>query len=147
MISARDFVLSYSEWFSYIADHYGDQAVEGLWAALSDEFLLPLRKLIAEKGFEGMVEHWSRTLKEESDCDILCDNEWLHACKTGEPTSCNFDYSGMLVEHNLLANVAYRAGNKLQWDPQNLKATNCPEADTYIRREYREGWTLSPPAS
>ena len=73
--------------------------------------------------------------------------EWLHACKTGEPTSCNFDYSGMLVEHNLLANVAYRAGNKLQWDPQNLKATNCPEADKYIRREYREGWTLSPPAS
>ena len=68
--------------------------------------------------------------------------EWIHACKTGEPTLCNFDYSGMLIEHNLLGNVAYRAGKKLQWDPENLKATNCPEADQYIRREYREGWTL-----
>jgi len=68
--------------------------------------------------------------------------EWIHACKTGEPTTCNFDYSGMLIEHNLLANVAYRAGKKLQWDPENLKAINCPEADKYIRREYRKGWTL-----
>ncbi len=68
--------------------------------------------------------------------------EWIHACKTGEPTTCNFDYSGKLIEHNLLGNVAYRTGKKLQWDPENLKATNCPEADQYIRRPYREGWTL-----
>ena len=69
-------------------------------------------------------------------------NEWLHGCKTGAPTLCNFDYSGMLIEHNLLGNVAYRTGKKLQWDPKSLKATNCPEADQYIRREYRDGWTL-----
>jgi len=68
--------------------------------------------------------------------------EWIHACKTGEPTTCNFDYSGMLIEHNLLGNVSYRAGKKLTWDPENLKATNCPEADKFIRREYRDGWTL-----
>ena len=68
--------------------------------------------------------------------------EWIHACKTGEPTTCNFDYSGMLIEHNLLGNVAYRVGKKLQWDPANLKATNCPEADKFIRRKYRQGWSL-----
>ena len=68
--------------------------------------------------------------------------EWIHACKTGEPTTCNFDYSGLLIEHNLLGNVAYRTGKKLHWDPKTLKATNCPEADRFIRREYREGWTL-----
>ena len=68
--------------------------------------------------------------------------EWIHACKTGEPTLCNFDYSGMLIEHNLLGNVAYRVGKKLQWDPENLLAANCPEADQLIRRKYREGWTL-----
>ncbi len=85
MISARDFVRSYSQWFSYIAEHHGDEAVEDLWAAISDEFLVPLRKLVAEKGFEGMVEHWSRTLKEEeADCDIICEkNEFrikMHNC-------------------------------------------------------------------
>ncbi len=68
--------------------------------------------------------------------------EWIHACKTGEPTTCNFDYSGKLIEHNLLGNVSYRTGEKLQWDPKNLKATNCPEADKFIKREYRKGWEL-----
>jgi hypothetical protein len=42
----------------------------------------------------------------------------------------------------LLGNVAYRTGQKLQWDAKNLKATNCSEADRFIRREYRKGWTL-----
>ena len=68
--------------------------------------------------------------------------EWIHACKTGEPTTCNFDYSGKLIESKLLGNVAYRTGKKLEWDAKQLKATNAPEADQYIRREYREGWTL-----
>jgi predicted dehydrogenase len=68
--------------------------------------------------------------------------EWIHACKTGAPTLCNFDYSGALVEHNLLGTVAFRTGTKLDWDPINLKARNCPGADRFIRRTYREGWTL-----
>jgi len=68
--------------------------------------------------------------------------EWILACKTGAPTLCNFDYSGSLIEHNLLANVAYRTGQKLEWDWKNLKAIGCPKADQYIRREYRKGWTI-----
>ena len=68
--------------------------------------------------------------------------EWIAACKTGGLTTCNFYYSGALSEAVLLGNVAYRVGRKLQWDAVNLKATNCPEADAYIRRQYREGWTL-----
>jgi len=68
--------------------------------------------------------------------------EWIHAAKTGEPTTCNFDYSGLLIEHNLLGNVAYRVQKKLEWDPKTLKATNCPEAGRFIQRQYREGWTL-----
>lgn len=70
-------------------------------------------------------------------------DEWIEACKTGKPTGANFDYSGMLIEHNLLALVAYRAGKKLEWDAAKLSATNCPEADRFIHRAYREGWTLN----
>jgi hypothetical protein len=69
--------------------------------------------------------------------------EWIIACKTGKPTTCNFDYSGAMIENNLLALVAYRVGRKLEWDAKNLKATNCPEADRYIRKEYRPGWVLN----
>lgn len=68
--------------------------------------------------------------------------EWIKACKDGSPTLCNFDYSGALSEAVLLGNVAYRAGKKLQWDAENLKATNCPEADAYIRKQYRKGWEV-----
>jgi predicted dehydrogenase len=68
--------------------------------------------------------------------------EWLHACRTGAATLCNFDYSGMLVEHNLLATVALRVGKKLSWDPGSMKAIGCPEADPYIHPPYRKGWGI-----
>jgi predicted dehydrogenase len=68
--------------------------------------------------------------------------EWVEACKSGGPTTCNFDYSGALTEAALLCNVALRTGEKIDWDAQNLKATGCPQADQFIRREYRQGWTL-----
>ena len=42
--------------------------------------------------------------------------EWIHACKTGAPTTCNFEYAGRLTEANHLGNVAYRAGKTLEWD-------------------------------
>ncbi|HJN10332.1 MAG TPA: Gfo/Idh/MocA family oxidoreductase [Pirellulaceae bacterium] len=69
--------------------------------------------------------------------------EWIHACKTGAPTTCNFEYAGWLTEANHLGNVAYRVGKKLQWDHESLCATNAPEADELIHREYRKGWKLA----
>jgi len=69
--------------------------------------------------------------------------EWIHACKMGTPTTCNFEYAGWLTEANHLGNVAYRAGKKLEWDPASLRAKNAPEADRFIRREYRKGWSLA----
>ncbi len=69
--------------------------------------------------------------------------EWIKACKDGSPTTCNFDYSGALTESVLLGNVAYRAGQALDWDAQELKATNCPAADKYIQKEYRSGWEVA----
>ena len=68
--------------------------------------------------------------------------EWVEACKTGGPTTCNFDYSGALTEAALLCNVALRTGSKIKWDAKNLKAKGCPEADAFIRRTYRKGWKL-----
>mgnify|MGYP002624382526 CR=1 FL=1 len=69
--------------------------------------------------------------------------EWIKACKEGTPTTCNFDYSGALTEAVLLGNVAFRTGEALEWDAKELKATNCPAADKYIRKEYRKGWEVA----
>ena len=68
--------------------------------------------------------------------------EWINACKTGSPTLCNFDYSGAVTETMLLGNIAYRVGQKLHWDADTPKITNCPEANAYLQRDYRPTWTL-----
>ncbi|MCC7008524.1 MAG: Gfo/Idh/MocA family oxidoreductase [Acidobacteria bacterium] len=66
--------------------------------------------------------------------------EWIDACKTGKPTSADFQYSGWLTEANHLGNVALRVGRKIEWDKGRMRATNAPEAERFIRREYRSGW-------
>ena len=93
-------------------------------------------KLYPETEFTG-YQPPPRTIPES----IGHHREWVVACKTGTPTTCNFDYVGALSEAVLLGNVAFRAGKKLEWDPSKLQAVNCPEAACYLRREYRAGWT------
>lgn len=68
--------------------------------------------------------------------------EWIIACKTGSPTTCPFSYSGLLTEANHLGNVAYRAGKKITWDSRTLRISNAPDAEQFLGREYRKGWSL-----
>ena len=69
--------------------------------------------------------------------------EWLLACKTGSPTGSPFaGYAGPVTEANHLGNVAHRAGRKIEWDPKDMRIPNCPEAERFLRREYRKGWSL-----
>ncbi|MBW7863483.1 MAG: Gfo/Idh/MocA family oxidoreductase [Candidatus Hydrogenedens sp.] len=69
--------------------------------------------------------------------------EWIDACKGGLVTSCDFDYGGKMIEMMMLGLVAYRAGKKVDYDSENGRVTNSPEADALLRREYRKGWTLN----
>jgi predicted dehydrogenase len=70
--------------------------------------------------------------------------EWIEACKGIEPPkggfTGNFDYAGPFTEMVLLGNVAVRAGKKIEYDPVNMKITNLPEANKYLKRDYRRGW-------
>jgi predicted dehydrogenase len=72
--------------------------------------------------------------------------DFLRACKEGgDPPSSNFpDVSGPYIEALLVGNLAMRAGvgKKVQWDGPNMKCTNLPELNEYVKREYRQGWTL-----
>jgi hypothetical protein len=68
--------------------------------------------------------------------------EWLAAIRgVGTPLS-NFGYASVLTESLLLGNVALRLGKKIEWDGPNMRAVNTPEADQYIKPEFRAGWTL-----
>ena len=71
------------------------------------------------------------------------EKDWLRACKGGAPACSNFDYSGPLSEMVLMGNLAVRFPNRqLLWDGARMVVTNDPEANSYVKREYREGWTL-----
>jgi hypothetical protein len=78
--------------------------------------------------------------------------EWIDACKgknngivhgTSSKTHCDFDYSGSMIEQMLLGLVAHQVGKKLEYDPATGKVTNSSEANDYLKRSYRSGWTLN----
>ena len=72
-------------------------------------------------------------------------NEWLAAIRGEGETLCNFDYSGKLIEHNMLGIAAHRnGGKKLEWDAETFTFNNDANADQYLTKPYREGWELKP---
>jgi predicted dehydrogenase len=76
--------------------------------------------------------------------------EWIEACKGGAPAGSNFpDHAGLLAQVVLLGNIALRPAikeklidTKLLWDGEAFQFTNMEEANQYLHREYRTGWTL-----
>ena len=70
------------------------------------------------------------------------EQDWVRACKSGQKAGADFEYSGLLTEICLLGNVARRVDGRIEWDGVNMKVTNLPEANQYIRTPYRKGWTL-----
>ncbi len=68
--------------------------------------------------------------------------DWIEAAKGLRAACSNFDFAGPLTEIVLLGIVAYRTGKRLEWDAAAMRAKNAPEADAFLKREYRKGWTL-----
>ncbi|MBM3493984.1 MAG: Gfo/Idh/MocA family oxidoreductase [Armatimonadetes bacterium] len=68
--------------------------------------------------------------------------EWVSACMGVGSTASNFDYAAPMTESILLGNVAFRVGRRIEYDWKRMRCTNCPEADRYIRHQYRRGWKL-----
>jgi hypothetical protein len=89
---------------------------------------------------------------------------WTRACKAGfgskehKELTSSFDYSGPLTETVLMGNLAIRSYNvrvarkqggyefpgrkKLLWDGKNMKITNFEEGNQFVKRQYRDGWSL-----
>jgi hypothetical protein len=47
-----------------------------------------------------------------------------------------------LTELALLGTVAIRARKPVKWDADEMKVTNVPEANAYLRPTYRDGFRL-----
>jgi len=71
--------------------------------------------------------------------------EWVMAAMGEKPLDyarSNFFYAGPFTEAVLLGNVALRVGRRIEWDGAAMRVTNCPEANQYISKPYREGWKV-----
>jgi hypothetical protein len=70
--------------------------------------------------------------------------EWFRMMKERTPAYSNFDIAAYLTEIILLGCVALRLGEgvKMDWDGPNMKSTNLPEAERFVKRQNRGGWEL-----
>ena len=71
------------------------------------------------------------------------EKNWLQAIKEGKQAISNFDYAGPFAEMVLLGNLAVRfPERRLLWDGPGMKITNDNDAQAFVTRKYRDGWSL-----
>ncbi|AMY07137.1 Glycosyl hydrolase family 109 protein 1 precursor [Luteitalea pratensis] len=68
---------------------------------------------------------------------------WIDTIRGRQEASSPFSYAARLTEVMVLGVVALNAGKKIQYDAANLKIVNAPEAEQYLHRQWRQGWSLS----
>ena len=68
--------------------------------------------------------------------------DWLDACKGGPAASSNFEYGARLTEITLLGILAVRLGKGIEWDAENMKVKNAPQAEAILKGTYRKGWEV-----
>jgi hypothetical protein len=71
--------------------------------------------------------------------------DFIEACLAGRSdTAVSFDYGARLTEFALLGNLAQHAGEgrKVEWDGPNMKVTNIPGLNQWVKRAYRKGWEV-----
>ena len=66
--------------------------------------------------------------------------EWIDAIKNDYLPESNFNYSADLTEMALIGTLSQRFGAKIIYDTENMKITNRPDIDSYIKETVREGW-------
>jgi hypothetical protein len=76
--------------------------------------------------------------------DLSHELNWVAACKGKATASSPIEYAAQLTEVMLLGIVALRTGQgrKILYDAERRQVTNVPEANQYLTREYRAGWSV-----
>jgi len=70
-------------------------------------------------------------------------NDWLRACKGGDPACSNFSIAGPFTEWALLGLIAQRFEGKLEWDAAKMRFTNRPKANEFLKPTMRKGWVIA----
>ena len=68
--------------------------------------------------------------------------EWIAAIKgEGAMPGSQFSYSARLTEMALLGVMAQHLNTRIEYDEENMKVTNHPDYDVYVKEPVREGWS------
>ena len=119
-----------------MGDHFGGTIYIGNKGKIMTGGLGDGVRLIPEKAMQA-YKRPSATLPRSSGHY----QEFIDACKGGQPAGANFSYSGPLTEAVLLGNVALRTpGERLEWDPNKMAVTNMAVANAFISSEDRIEW-------
>ena len=71
-------------------------------------------------------------------------HHWIDACLGTATAAAGFDYSGPLTETVVMGNLAIKYPQKrLDWDGENMRVTNFPEANSFVQMHYRKGWEIN----
>jgi predicted dehydrogenase len=68
--------------------------------------------------------------------------QWIHAIQQGGSCPGNFVQAAAITDTVNLGTIALRAGKRVEFDSSQMKITNVPAANRYLRRQYRSGWEL-----
>lgn len=69
--------------------------------------------------------------------------EFLNAIKTRDlQTTCNIEYGLRITLPGLLSNIAFRTGQRLEWDKAKGRISAPFEANAFLGREYRKPWSM-----
>jgi hypothetical protein len=68
--------------------------------------------------------------------------EWIDAIKNHTLPGSNFNYAAELTEMILVGVLAQRFATHLDYDAPNMKITNRPDLDGYLKEPVREGWSF-----
>ncbi|HSH09839.1 MAG TPA: Gfo/Idh/MocA family oxidoreductase [Oceanipulchritudo sp.] len=67
--------------------------------------------------------------------------EWTNAIKGDGPMpGSSFAYGGKLTELSLVGVLAQRFGGRIEYDEANMRITNRPELNAYVKEPVRRGW-------
>jgi hypothetical protein len=68
--------------------------------------------------------------------------KFVDGIKNNRQTDGSFRHAWPVTEAVNLYAAALRSGKMLMYDAQNRQITNVPDANKYLTREYRKGWSL-----
>ncbi len=69
--------------------------------------------------------------------------DWIRACKGGDPACSNFGVAGPFVQWMLLGVIAMKFEGKLEWDAEKSRILNNNAANEYLKPKFRKGWKFA----